>query len=432
MGIISFFKKFMEDDELESEDEFSDEYDSLEEEEESSEDYSRDYGRDYVAEDNTNEDSEDEAEEKTRFEHVDVSKLDKNDIHGYIRNQCEIMENAAYEIELANEEYDSVTSYFSDIQIIETAQPEIKNEIEQQAEQIAELTVDRRIFKSGENRLSQSAFFRMERLEPNMPDALIEFQNNEAYYETVRKDMKMIQGEQMVLRAEAKELHKRQKSIQSMARMSAVGLFFVFGIFLVASIAMGEITDWLFSIVIGLSALIAIGLFWFLLDSQRKVKVIQTKLNRAAALLNKVKIKYINIASTVDYERSKYGVKNSYELSAQYELYLEVRKEQERVARMTEQLTDSEVKLESLLKQLKLYDPHIWLAQVKALIDPKEMVEVRHGLSTRRQKLRSKIKYNENRIMEAKANIKDIALSHPEYKNEVFEVIEQFENEVKA
>ena len=120
--------------------------------------------------------------------------------------------------------------------------------------------------------------------------------------------MKMIQGEQMVLRAEAKELHKRQKSIQSMARMSAVGLFFVFGIFLVASIAMGEITDWLFSIVIGLSALIAIGLFWFLLDSQRKVKVIQTKLNRAAALLNKVKIKYINIASTVDYERSKYGV----------------------------------------------------------------------------------------------------------------------------
>lgn len=422
MGIAEFFKKLM-DDEFEPEDEYADEYES-----EERDDIKRVSQREDDIPDYDSIEESDEIETES-FEKVDVSKFDKNDIHGYIRNQCEVMENAAYEIELANEEYAAVTSYFSDIQLIETAQPEIKEEIEKQAEQIAELTVDRRIFKSGENRLSQEAFFRMERLEPNMPDALVEFQNNEAYYETVRKDMKMLEGEQMVLRQEARELHKRQNSIQSMAKMSAVGLFFVFGIFLISSIAMGEIANWFFSIVIGLAALMAIGLFWFLLDSRRRVAVIQKKLNRAAVLLNKVKIKYINIASTVNYEKAKYGVKNSYELSAQYELYLEVCKERERVARMTEQLSDSEIKLEGLLKQLKLYDPHIWLAQVKALIDPKEMVEVRHGLSTRRQKIRSQIKYNEKRIQEAKSNIKDLAVSNPECKDEVLSVIEQFEKE---
>ena len=36
---------------------------------------------------------------------------------------------------------------------------------------------------------------------------------------------------------------------------------------------------------------------------------------RAVTLLNKTKIKYVNIAGSVDYQYEKYGVKNSYQLS---------------------------------------------------------------------------------------------------------------------
>ena len=92
---------------------------------------------------------------------------------------------------------------------------------------------------------------------------------------------------------------------------------------------------------------------------------------------------------------------------------------------MSEQLSDSEIHLEGILKSLSLYDPHIWLAQVKALIDPKEMVEVRHGLSTRRQKLRARIKYNQNRIDEARADIAGAAADHPEYSVEGQIILDQ-------
>ena len=84
--------------------------------------------------------------------------------------------------------------------------------------------------------------------------------------------------------------------------------------------------------------------------------------------------------------------------------------------------------LELILKGLQLYDPHIWLAQVKALINPKEMVEVKHELSMRRQKLRMQIEYNMNRLDEVKLDIKRVMISNPEYTDEVLRIIENYEN----
>ena len=436
MGILDFFRHMIDDDdeEYELEDELDDE---LEEEYYDDSDDGRIDGGDdeedyeYIERYSTKDTDDSDSEYYKRLEknapgRVDISSFDDSDIHSYIKSQGDIIKDAANEIDMADEEYDTVTSYFSDIQLIDAAPDDVRDDIEKTAEQIAELTVDRRIYRTGENRISQHTFFRMERLEPHMPDALIEFQNNEAYCETVRKDMRMLEGEMMSLRADARDLIRKQKSVLSMAKMSAIGLFFVFCIFIIASVAMGEIAGILFTIVISLSAFIAIGLLWMLQNTKRQFAITQKKINRAEVLLNKVKIKYVNIASTVDYQCEKYGVKNSYELSSQYELYLDVRKEQQRIARMTEQLSDSEIHLEGILKSLSLYDPHIWLAQVKALIDPKEMVEVRHGLSTRRQKLRARIKYNQNRIDEARADIAGAAAAHPEYSDEVQIILDQY------
>lgn len=369
-------------------------------------------------------------EEEAEIEKVDVKRLDPRDVVGYTRGQCEIMEEAAAEIKMATAEYDAVKSYFSDIQLIDVAPVEIKTEIEKLAEELTELKVDRRIFKSGENRMTQHEYCAMERLEPDMPDVLIEFRNNEAYYETVKKDMKLLEGEQAALRLDARELKRRQQNVLDMAKVSVIGLCFVIGILFVATAALGEAGIILFSIVLFLSALLAIGLYAMLSTARRNVLITQKKLDKATTLLNKIKIKYVNIASTVEYERAKYNVKNSHELNAQYNLYLEVKSERKRVAMMTEQLSETEVKLETLLRQLDLYDPHIWLAQSKALIDPKEMVEVRHELTTRRQKLRAKIRYNENRIEEAKKNIMWIAVNNPDKKRDVMEILDNYESEI--
>ncbi len=365
-----------------------------------------------------------------RIEKVDITRLDPNDVEGYTKGQCEIMEEASYEIKRANDEYDAVKAYFSDIQMIDMAPEDIKTELLRVAEDLVELKVDRRIFKSGENRMTQHEYYAMERLEPDMPDALLEFQENEDYYQTVKKDMQLLEGERASLRQEARELKRRQKNILDMAKVSVVGLCIVLGILLVATIAIGDTGTVLFTMVIFLAAVLAIGLYYMLAKARREVGVVQRKLDKATNMLNKIKIKYVNIAGTVEYQRTKYDVRNAHELNSQYNLYLEVKEERRKVAALTSQLSDVEIQLENLLKQLDLYDPHIWLAQAKALIDPKEMVEVRHELTTRRQKLRAKIKYNEDRIEEAKKNVMWIAVNNPARKQDVMRILDEYETGV--
>lgn len=47
-------------------------------------------------------------------------------------------------------------------------------------------------------------------------------------------------------------------------------------------------------------------------------------------------------------------------------------------------------------------------------------------MSTRRQKLRARIKYNQNRIDEARADIAGAAAAHPEYSDEVQIILDQY------
>ena len=61
----------------------------------------------------------------------------------------------------------------------------------------------------------------------------------------------------------------------------------------------------LFIIVTGLAAALALGMFALLYRTEREVVIVENKINKATTLLNKVKIKYINAANTLDFEYNK-------------------------------------------------------------------------------------------------------------------------------
>ena len=366
--------------------------------------------------------------ESSKLERINLSKFKKKDIEKYINSQCDILSETSKYIDQAKEEYSVVTSYSSDIQLIEAAPENIRKNIAKCAETISGLTVDRKISHTTDRRLSNDVYFRMERIEPEMPGALMQLQNHESYFETVKKDLKILEGERASLRMDARDLIKKQKQIKKVSIMSIFGLLLIFGIFIASSLIIDDENNILFLVVIGLSALFSIGLFAYLKNTERQVIVTEIKLNKATNLLNKVKIKYINSANTIDYEYAKMGVKSSYQLSNQYEAYLQAKKQKEKLSRLTDELNDAEIRLEQLLRELRLYDPRIWTSQIKALIDVKEMGEVKHGLSIRRQKLRTQIEYNMNRLNEVKQDIKRITIDNPEYTNEVLKMIENYES----
>lgn len=364
-----------------------------------------------------------------KLESVNTDLYDKEGTKEYVRNQCEIMEEATGHIELAMEEYNVVTEHFSDIQLIETAPDNIRRKIVETAERVDNLTVDRRIFKSGEHKLSNNTYHRMEQFEEELPRGVKYLEKQEAYYETVKRDMRILEGERMSLRMEANALTTRQLRIRSLAMTAIAGLAVVFVIFFIALAVMEDTQNTMLYIVVTfLGAVLALGTFALLKYTERQVLVTEIKLNKVTGILNKTKIKYINAANTLDYEYNKYRVKSSYELSKKYEVFLDMKNEQRKLVQMTTRLNEAEEDLVRTLRNLGLYDPRLWLGQVKALVNGREMVEVRHDLNIQRQKLRKQIEYNEGRIEEAKQNIMKAAVNNPECMKEAIDIIEQFES----
>lgn len=363
-----------------------------------------------------------------KLDRVNTEGFKAYDIEKYVKEQCDIMEEASNYIENAKAEYESVSDYFNDIQIIEEAPEDIREQIRMSAEMVDNLAVDRRIFKSTENKLSNNAYRRMEMYENELPKGIKFLRRQEEYYEAVSRDMRMLDGERMSHRIESKELVRRQLKIRKYSIAAIVFLGFIFVLFLIMSAASPENDNLgMFITVSILAGVMALGLLAMLKTTERKVYVTEVKLNKATSMLNKMKIKYVNAANVLDYEYNKYGVKSSYELEKKYQMYVEMKMEQQKLMEMTSNLNSAEVQLQERLKKLGLYDPHIWIGQARALYNPKEMVEVRHSLTVRRQKLRNQIEYNEGRIQEAKENIKGITKSNPEYTNEALKVIEMYE-----
>ena len=359
---------------------------------------------------------------------VNIKDFSTHDIEVYVREQCDIMEEAATHVENAKAEYEAVTEEYNDIQIMEEAPTQIRDKILSCAETIDNMMVDRRILKSTEHKLSNAAYRRMEAVENEMPGGIKLLKASEDYYDIVKRDLRILEAEQLNLRTDADVLVTRQIKIRRLAKTAIFALAAVFAVFLISMTLVQNDSDTALFIGISLfAAILAVGMFALLKVTERNVIITEIKLNKATALLNKVKIKFINAANTLDYEYTKFGVKSSYELDKKYRLYEEMKKEQIRMLDMTSSLNSAENELENMLKNLGLYSPHIWLGRVRAIINPKEMVEVRHEINTRRYKLRQQIEYNEKRIDEAKENIKKITLSNPAHSDGAMRVIEMYE-----
>ena len=81
----------------------------------------------------------------------------------------------------------------------------------------------------------------------------------------------------------------------------------------------------------------------------------------------------------------------------------------------------------TILRRYQIRDPEMWLDQVSAIANEKEMVELRHQLILRRQKLRKQMEYNEKLGENAKGEIKSLVEEFTAFAPEIMEQISDFE-----
>jgi hypothetical protein len=69
-----------------------------------------------------------------------------------------------------------------------------------------------------------------------------------------------------------------------------------------------------------------------------------------------------------------------------------------------------------MLTGYQVKDPEVWLVQTYAILDDREMVEIRHDLNQRRQKLREKIQYNTETKERYLQDIGEVVTANPSLK----------------
>lgn len=354
------------------------------------------------------EEGEEELEQELNLSDEEQAKRNTIDL-------CDQMVKAGKDIEDAKAEYDMVTSYLTDVQIIEDLTEDEKKPIADCAAHVEQLGKERSEFLKTERRLSDTQFAQMQEEEEALPGIINRLKSNEAYLDAVKKDMSFLEGKKL----EWKMVRNEAVRTQRVMRKSACYLFLCY----FTLMAFAGILSWYLQMDLQLAmtilSLAAVLLGGYILirymDASSDIRKSNVNRNRAISLENHAKIKYVNIKNAVDYTCEKYHVRNSYELAYIYEQYQLEAKEKEKFRQTSDELDYYTKTLLQYLNRLCMYDSKVWLNYANAIVDSRELVELKHQLITRRQKLRTRMEYTRRTI----ANMKREAISNLQRMKEV-------------
>ena len=110
-------------------------------------------------------------------------------------------------------------------------------------------------------------------------------------------------------------------------------------------------------------------------------------------------------------------------------LWRQYQQEKEERKQYAEAEAKTEYYQEQLVAQLSHYrvsDPTRWVNQVSALLDKREMVEIRHDLILRRQALRKQMDYNNEVAETAHNEIMEIVEEYPQYSQEILDMVNRY------
>ena len=156
---------------------------------------------------------------------------------------------------------------------------------------------------------------------------------------------------------------------------------------------------------------------------QKQMRGAIRNINQSINLLNVVRMKYANVTKAIEYTKDKFNVHSSTELNYIWEQYVDAVREKERFLKNNDDLEYFTGRLMRILQKVELYDRKIWLSQTKALVDANEMVEIKHNLVRRRQKIRDHIEENRRIVQSERNEIDHLMEEHEHYVPEIMEII---------
>ncbi|HAU86991.1 MAG TPA: hypothetical protein DCW90_16320 [Lachnospiraceae bacterium] len=369
-----------------------------------------------------------ESEKKVR-----PVKLEKRDMasgnRDTIADTCNQIAEAKKQVQEAKLEYKAVTDYLADIQKIDGIAGKEREELEDAARNIITLTRERSKYQTADVKLSDVQFRNISRYEDNMLREIKQMRENEDYQRKVKGDLRQLAAEKAKLEFEKDEIIRSQEILKKLAVLagSLIVLLDVIFLVLTGKDEMNLNVPFILSIILGAG----IAFYIFYESRRNRIEILNNskKRNKLVGLTNRVKIKYVNTQNALDYAYEKFMVSNSMELSSVYDKYVKAKREAEQYRSNTGMLNFYNNTLIGELKMHGLKDCDIWIYQAAAIIDNREMVEIRHRLNERRQKLRERIDFSYEVQKSGLSQLKLCMEEKPELQTRVLEEMTKAEIE---
>ena len=347
----------------------------------------------------------------------------------YVTGCLEQIAEASKEIALLTGEYSLVTGYLTDTEEIEALPEEEREETNRIARKLQELEKECKNYHEKKNRMNDADYYRMRKQEEEVEEGIAKMRQAENYGELVKKDLRRLDSERHAYEYRRAELNSMMENFRGMAVIFLTALIICVVMLLILQFGfeLNTYMGYFLAVTAAAVAITVLGIKY--MDADKEKQRISKAVNKLIQLQNKVKIRYVNNKNLLDYLYIKYDTDSGAKLAARWEAYQQEKEERNQYAEAEAKTEYYQKELTARLSRYRVKDPYRWIHQTSALLDKREMVEIRHELILRRQSLRKQIDYNNDVAETARKEIMDIAHQYPSYAREILAMAERYEKE---
>lgn len=366
--------------------------------------------------------------EQIVYNHADVDFTDEEQRTRYIMECLEQISEASKESNLLNGEYTLVTAYLTDMEEIEALPEEARTELNRVANQLVFLEKERERYQSKKDRMPDSEYYHMRKQEEEVEEGIVKLREAEKYGKLIRQDLQRLDGERHAYEYRREELITMQANLRGRAIVYLTALVAGAAIMAVLQFAY-EMKVYVGYFLLVMAAAIAVTVLYVKhMDAQKEEVSVAKGINKLVQLQNKVKIRYVNNTHLLEYLYMKYDTDSAAKLQKRWERYQEEQEERKQYAEAEAKIEYCQKELVRQLSRYRVSAPDRWMDQAKALLDPREMVEIRHSLILRRQALRKQLDYNSDVARVARNEVMEIVKEYPQYGQEILNMVERYDS----
>ena len=343
----------------------------------------------------------------------------------FIINCLEQMDEASKDTDMLTAEYNRVTSYLSDTEEIESLPEGEKEALVAIANKLISLEREREVFHERKNRMPDELFYKMRRKESEIEEGLKKLKETEEQKKLIKQDLRRLDKERYAYSYRKKELEGMCDNLRGMAMVFIIALCVCVALLCLLQFGFGMNATFGF-LAASLLAAVAITIVCVKhMDARKEADKLARDINRLIQIQNKVKIRYVNNTNLLEYLCMKYDTDSAARLERRFKVYQKEKEERALYAKTADSLDEYREMLVNRLSRYHLSDPARFLHYLPALIDSREMVEVRHELILRRQSLRKQLEYNKTVAGQAHDQIMEVVNTYPEYAKEIMAMTER-------